>query len=62
MIKTYSVWLDKLENSFTVVEGIKQPDFELNSVLVKTFEAESWNDAMAQYHAWQGWEPYKPMD
>ena len=29
--------------------------------LMKIFEAPSWNDAMRQYHEWQGWEPYQPM-
>lgn len=58
----YSVWHDELDDSFTVVEGIEQPTHEPNSILVKTFEAESWNDAMTQYHVWQDWEPYKPMD
>jgi hypothetical protein len=30
--------------------------------LLKVFEAESWEDACRQYHEWQGWEPYKPME
>ena len=32
-----------------------------DSILVKVFDAESWNDAMSQYHEFKGWEPYKPM-
>jgi len=31
------------------------------AVLVQVIDADSWNDAMGQYHAIQGWEPYKPM-
>ncbi len=28
---------------------------------LKVFEAPTWEDAMRQYHEWQGWEPYQPM-
>lgn len=27
--------------------------------LLKTFEADSWQDACRQYHEWQRWEPYQ---
>ena len=30
--------------------------------LVHVIHAASWAQAMARYHAWQGWEPYVPMD
>jgi hypothetical protein len=29
--------------------------------LLKLFDATSLNDAMRQYHEWQGWEPFRPM-
>jgi hypothetical protein len=60
----YSAW-GKDGVATTVIQGdqlsdqLRQIDPELQ--LVKVFEAPSWNDAMRQYHEWQGWEPYKPM-
>jgi hypothetical protein len=27
-----------------------------------TIEAATWEEAMQNYHAHMGWEPYKPMD
>lgn len=58
----YSVWDDGV--SFTFIEDITLPAnlCEPGAFLLKTFEADSYNDAMRQYHAWQGWEPYKPME
>jgi hypothetical protein len=66
-MKTYSVWHDAQSDCYTVVynvvDGDKKPsEVEPGAVLIKTFEAESWTDAMIQYHKWQGWEPYKPME
>jgi hypothetical protein len=29
---------------------------------IRLLTADSWDDAMRQYHEWQGWEPYRPMD
>jgi hypothetical protein len=29
--------------------------------LVHSILASSWLEAMTLYHAWQGWEPYRPM-
>ncbi len=49
----------------TLIAGTQLPthdrNMEPNIQLIKLFEAPSWNDAMRQYHEWQGWEPYKPM-
>ena len=60
----YSAWgVDGVAN--TLIAGIQLPahdrNMEPNIQLIKVFEAPSWNDAMRQYHEWQGWEPYKPM-
>lgn len=60
----YSAWgVDGVANTF--VEGDQLPEqqrqMEPELQLIKLFEAASWNDAMRQYHKWQGWEPYKPM-
>jgi hypothetical protein len=30
--------------------------------LLYCIEAESYNEAMAEHHRRQGWEPYQPMD
>lgn len=60
----YSAWgVDGVAN--TLIAGVQLPaherDMEPNIQLIKLFEATSSNDAMRQYHEWQGWEPYKPM-
>ncbi|WP_335936226.1 hypothetical protein [Streptomyces sp. PTD5-9] len=31
-----------------------------DAALVRVFDADSWEHAMAQYHAHQGWGPYRP--
>ena len=63
----FSAWGGKHDEgtTFTFIKGDRlteqarqiEPDLQL----LKVFEAPSWNDAMRQYHEWQGWEPYKPM-
>jgi hypothetical protein len=60
----YSAWgragvADTFIPGDTLTAQLRQMDPGLE--LVKVFEATSWNDAMRQYHEWQGWEPYKPM-
>ena len=60
----YSAWgVDGVAD--TLIAGTQLPahdrNMEPNIQLIKLFEALSWNDAMRQYHEWQGWEPYKPM-
>jgi hypothetical protein len=60
----YTVWgkLDADGIEFTVVEGHQPPASDTPGMqLLKEIEAESWDDAMRQYHEWQGWEPYKPI-
>ena len=60
----YSAWgkEDREGVEFTLVPGTDPPAYgALGMQLLKVFEATSWNDAMRQYHEWQGWEPYRPM-
>ena len=58
----YTAWgKDGVE--FTLIKGDQLPAWDTRGMqLLKVFEAESWEDACRQYHEWQGWEPYKPMD
>jgi hypothetical protein len=62
----FSAWgrQDPEGTTYAFIEGDRLPaDYpEPDLRLLEVFEAESWNDAMRQYHEWQGWEPYKPMD
>jgi hypothetical protein len=60
----YSAWgVDGVAS--TLIEGDQLPawqrQMEPELQLIKVFEAPSWDEAMRQYHDWQGWEPYKPM-
>lgn len=60
----YSAWgKEEPEGTeFAVVPGTDPPAHSATGLqLLKVFEATSWDDAMRQYHEWQGWEPYKPM-
>jgi lipopolysaccharide biosynthesis glycosyltransferase len=34
---------------------------DTGATLAYVIHADSWNDAMAQHHERQGWEPYVPM-
>jgi hypothetical protein len=34
---------------------------EPSDVLIKTFIASNWSDAMRQYHEYQQWEPYREI-
>jgi hypothetical protein len=34
---------------------------EADARLIRTFEAETWEDACRQKHEYLGWESYKPM-
>jgi hypothetical protein len=61
----YSAWgkdgiADTLAEGMELQEAARVADPGL--VLIRTFEATDWNDAMRQYHEWQGWEPYRPME
>ena len=35
---------------------------EPDATLVWFVEASSWAEAMARYHEWRGWGPYRPTD
>ncbi len=35
---------------------------EADARLLMTFEADDWNNACKQKHAFLGWDPYDPMD
>lgn len=41
-----------------LADGTADPGAE---VALYTFEADSYNGAMAEYYRRQGWEPYRPM-
>lgn len=57
----YSAW-GRNGEEFTFIPGTDPPKHDTPGMqLLKVFEAESWDDAMRQYHEWQGWEPYKPL-
>lgn len=50
----YSFFPEDHENARTALEA--------DAKLLKIFEAENWEDACKQKHAFLGWEPYRPMD
>ncbi len=58
----YEHWLE--EDSSTVIpEGSPNKRLLAESArLCCTIEAATWEEAMQNYHAHMGWEPYKPMD
>jgi hypothetical protein len=57
----YSAW-GADGGEFTFIPGTDPPKHDAVGIrLLKVFEAESWDDAMRQYHEWQGWEPYLPL-
>lgn len=33
-----------------------------DAVLLYSFMADNWDDAMREHHRRQGWEPYRPME
>lgn len=63
----YTAWWSASSQSVTLVAGENQPRFangvlqEPDNVLLYRIEAGSHNEAMAEHHRRQGWEPYKPM-
>lgn len=58
----WSVWWSDRFECYNFVQGLTQPVAEPDAKLLTVFEATSYNDACQQYHKWQGWEPYKPME
>jgi hypothetical protein len=67
MKRAYSAWGVKEEGEARcLVQGEVPPRFANGVIdtycpdLHFTFEANSWEEAMAIYHLRQGWEPYRP--
>jgi hypothetical protein len=59
MKSEFSAWLDKNDDSLTVVAGLVPHNAD--DVLIEVFFAYSWDDAMDQWHRYNGWEPYKRL-
>ena len=63
----YTAWGNGGGYAHTVIEGAGPPRYgngvqmEDCTELIWTIEADSWTEAMVQYHKLQGWEPYVPM-
>ena len=51
---------EKWESITAVVEGDTEI-LEDDAALLKKIEGADWNDCMAKYHEFMGWEPYKPF-
>ena len=43
-------------------QAIKDVAFEADAKIIRTFEADTWEEACRQQHEYLGWEPYKPME
>ena len=62
----HEVWRDPEGDSFEFCIAARRAD-ELRvkiaprSELVRVIYAETWEEAMAQYHAWQGWDAWRPL-
>jgi len=60
----HEVWGDDGGYEFTIASKARD---ELRAVIAPSAEmlhviyASSWEEAMTAYHAWQGWEAYKPI-
>lgn len=59
----YTAWGPPSGPANLLLAGEALPDWmraeEPDLTLLRTFQAETWEDACQQYHAWQGWEPYR---
>lgn len=57
----YELWQE--DGTFTLCEegGSAQALVAEDASLVRVFEADTWAQAMTQYHAYMGWDPYKPQ-
>ena len=59
----YSVWQNADRTSLAMLPEGRDPhydDADDPPTLVSTFEADLWEEAMAEYHRIMGWEPYCP--
>ena len=56
----HQAWSDG--SFFPVVNRSARALVQDSATVVWTVEAASWVEAMARYHEWRGWDPYRPMD
>ena len=62
----YELWHSRDGNTdiYTLVAAGSSREeniLEMDARLIRTFEAETWEDARRQEHEYLGREPYKPM-
>ena len=62
----HEVWHCPDSNSFDFCRPNKRADAfraenDPNAKLVHVIHASSWDEAMIQYHQWQGWKAYTPL-
>jgi hypothetical protein len=64
----YELWRhedEAISLSFFAVDenyDLQRRLLEPGAEFIWAVEAETYNEAMARYHEFMGWEPYKPMD
>ena len=63
--QTYEIWWSEETDSTTCTSAQAFRDnpilLEPDAVLLKSFQACSWEEAMTQMHEFLGFEPYSPM-
>lgn len=60
----FNLWTNKDQTSLLFIpeDYDKTPyTHEQCDFLLKTFTADSWEDACKLMHEWQGWTPHKPI-
>ncbi len=60
----HEVWRSKDSDAFSIANKCAdelRAKMEPEAELIHVIYASSWNEAMALYHEWRGWAPYKPM-
>ena len=56
----HEAWSDG--SFFPIINLSARSVVEEGSTIIWCVEAASWDDAMARYHEWVGYERYRPMD
>ncbi len=56
----HEAWSDG--SFFPIINRSARSVVEVGSTIIWSVEASSWDDAMARWHEWKGYEPYRPMD
>jgi hypothetical protein len=56
----HQAWSDG--SFFPVVNRSARALVEDGATVVWTVEAANWDEAVARYYEWRGYEPYRPMD